>query len=146
MILEEVLSHLFFVRNYFNGVKNSRFLRNSSWVLQGFFRDSLGILHGFFMDSSWILQVFFRDSSGILQKFRNSGILQLHCFLILHIERSICCFAEFADIVTRLGKVSRICSKIVPLFQRTYFDTQLNHLAGTSATEKILENAAVLLQ
>ena len=82
MILEEVLSHLFFVRNYLithysNGVKNSWFLRNSSWVLQGFFRDSLGILHGFFMDSSWILQVFFRDSSEILQKFRNSGILQL---------------------------------------------------------------------
>ena len=58
----------------------------------------------------------------------------------------ICCFAEFADIVTRLGKVSRIYSKIVPLFQRIDFDTQLNHLAGTSATEKILENAAVLLQ
>ena len=67
-------------------------------------------------------------------------------FTLFHIEGSICCFAEFADIVTRLGKVSRIYSKIVPLFQHTDFDTQLNHLAGTSATEKILENAAVLLQ
>ena len=80
IILETFLGHLFFVRNsrrivlfstgniqYFIGVKNSLFFRDSLVIiLKRFFRDLLEIFQGFF-----------RDSSGIQKFFRNSGILQL---------------------------------------------------------------------